>query len=187
MRKKQNTFHKIDVLPYLFRFSVFEVGLGGKWASSLQPNVFHAENSLVDPFVLYSVHKFWRKTLETFPYLCQSSLEFYRKYNSVFKYIYISPLHKSSARSQEMWAIQYAQKKGDKTTAESYQAESFLSKYTTYTHMFCGTSVCWVDATGITLPGSKGHQDSTLSQHKEKQTKKIKHTMTFFFEVGICH
>lgn len=43
--------------------------------------------------------------------------------------------------------------------------------------MFFCTSACCVEAVELTLPGSKGHQDSTLSQHKEKETDNITHTV----------
>lgn len=76
-------------IKYLFSFTPFEVVFGWKCASSRDPNVFHAENSLLNPFILDSVGKFWGKTLQIFPYYCLSSLESKRKYKkcSVFKVI----------------------------------------------------------------------------------------------------
>lgn len=53
------------------------------------------------------------------------------------------------------------------------QTESYLSRQTANIEMFFGTSGGCEDALGITLPGSKGHQDSTLSQQKE--TENITH------------
>lgn len=94
MWKKAALFCRIEVwmnlmriTPYLFSFTIFEVVFGWKGASSLDPNVLHAENPLVDPFILDSVDKFWRKTLQIFPYRCLSSLEFNKKFKncSVFK------------------------------------------------------------------------------------------------------
>lgn len=82
----------VTVVKYLFSFTSFEVMFGWKGASSLDPNVFHAENSLVNPFILDSVGKFWGKALQIFPYHCLSSLELYRKYKKhpAFKVILFS-------------------------------------------------------------------------------------------------